>query len=229
MVIPKIGEELWLPRITGLPQWLPDIHHALIVSPHPDDETLGAGGLISSLRGRGAQVSVVAVTDGEHAYEDMPDLGPARQAEQTLALSRLGVGVDSIHRLRLPDSGLGKVEDELASALTGLISEGMHIVAPWPNDFHPDHEACGRAALAIAKLKRVPISFYFFWTWHRGELGTLDGLQLTSLPLSDRDRTAKLDALSCHRSQLEHADGCPILPEYLLAPVHRPFEVFLHS
>ena len=38
---------------------------------------------------------------------------------------------------------------------------------------------------------------------------------------------AKQEALRCHQSQLQHPGGSPILPDYLLGPARRSFEVFL--
>ena len=210
-----------------LPVWEPDIKHALIVSPHPDDETLGAGGLISLLRQRDVQVTVVAVTDGECAYDDVPELASMRQDEQTFALAFLGVAENQIHRLQIPDSDVSSFEQTLEARLLSIATPDMHVIAPWPGDFHPDHEACGRAATSVAKIKQIPISYYFFWTWHRGNLETLHGLRLASLPLSEREMNARRRALNCHLSQLQHSGGSPILPDYLLGSMDRPFEVFI--
>ena len=39
--------------------------HLLVFSPHPDDETLGAGGLIQRVLGAGGAVKVVFMTSGD--------------------------------------------------------------------------------------------------------------------------------------------------------------------
>lgn len=44
---------------------LEGVQRALIIAPHPDDETLAAGGLIKSVLSRGGQVKVVMVTNGD--------------------------------------------------------------------------------------------------------------------------------------------------------------------
>jgi LmbE family N-acetylglucosaminyl deacetylase len=267
MIIPIVGESEWMPRLADLPRWEPPLRHALVVAPHPDDETLGTGGLIAALRSRGIEVTVVAVTDGENAYPDdvepddvepddvgpddadtydgelshadlkaadledstpgLSDLAKVREREQTKALARLGVDRQHIIRLRLPDGGLGGYEDVLTEHLLRLVSEEMQLVAPWQKDFHPDHEVCGRAARAAADSGKIPLTSYFFWTWHRGMTELLEGLKIVAFPLTDDQLRAKLEALSCHRSQLEHPSGFPILPEYLLGPAHRHFEVYL--
>ncbi|WP_263380748.1 PIG-L deacetylase family protein [Granulicella paludicola] len=229
MVTSIISEPDWLQALGGLPFWHPPNTRTLILSPHPDDETLSVGGLIHSLTHAGTDVSVVAVTDGESAYEGESGLGPVRVAEQEAALAVLGVPQHKVYRLRLPDSGLHQVQSELENSLSSIVRPGMHVIAPWTGDFHPDHEVCGRAAQVAAQAAGAHLTFYFFWTWHRGTPSTLDGLSLVSFPLSDDDLAAKQDALRCHDSQLYHPSGHPILPADLLDPMQRNFEVYLPS
>lgn len=227
MIVARTQESVWLERLAELPPWTPPGVATLLVSPHPDDETLGAGGLIQILRQKGGPVSVAAVTDGERAYGDEPGQAEIREGEQTAALKLLGVEATGIFRLRLPDSGLRDCEARLVEELAVLADGCEHIVAPWVGDFHPDHEVCGRAAQAVALQKGIPLTSYFFWTWHRGDLTTLDGLALRRLALNEAQVQARWKALRCHGSQLEHHDGEPILPADLLGPMERRFEIFL--
>jgi LmbE family N-acetylglucosaminyl deacetylase len=199
----------------------------LVVAPHPDDETLGAGGLIAAQRSRGIEVTVVAVTDGEMAYGETPGLGQLRQKEQENALAILGVQADDIVRLRLPDSSVQSSEDCLANVLADLVSPDTDIVAPWRGDFHPDHETCGRVAERVSKIIGATLTSYFFWTWHRGAPQLLSDLDLVVMPLSENQLRAKRRALLEHRSQLSWPGADPILPESLLEPARRSFEVFL--
>jgi LmbE family N-acetylglucosaminyl deacetylase len=229
MIQPLIDEECWLARLERLPEWQPPAAPLVVIAPHPDDETLGLGGLIASHRARNLSVRVIAVTDGENAYPNSHangDLGALRQAEQAAALDRLGVPVNEIVRLRLPDSGVASEERRLTVQLMDLIPRKAIICAPWKGDFHPDHEACGRAAETVARVSGAILVSYFFWTWHRGELAALNRLRLVRFPLSNSCYSAKSEALLRHQSQLEREDGEPILPENLLAPARRPFEVF---
>ena len=203
----------------------------MVLAPHPDDETLGAGALIATLRMRGVPVTVVAATDGENAYDAAPDqcaaLGRTRELEQREALAVLGVPPEAIHRLRLSDSGLHLCEDRLTALLMNIAQPGMHLIAPWSGDFHPDHEACARAAATVAQAKGLPLTSYFFWTWHRGENSVLADLPVRRFIPGEAALQAKEQALRCHHSQLEHDQFDPILPRRLLGPAYWPFEVFL--
>jgi LmbE family N-acetylglucosaminyl deacetylase len=226
MVIPVTGETEWAHRLRSLPAWVPSTSPTVVVTPHPDDETLSVGGLISTLCASSVDVTIVAVTDGEHAYTENDGLAELRCQEQTCALARLGVPAAKIVRLRLVDSDVVRQESELISSLGPLIATTTQVFAPWSGDFHPDHEACARAAAAAASQVGAKVISYFFWTWHRGSIATLDGLDLRRFALSEETLMAKKEALACHASQLKHAPEAEILPANLLWPARMPFEVF---
>jgi LmbE family N-acetylglucosaminyl deacetylase len=226
VIVPETPESEWINTFQGLPPFDPGSNELVIVSPHPDDETLGAGALIAAHRRLGLPVTVVAVTDGENAYEDYPGLGDVRIKEHTKAIHFLGGHGVNIVRLGLTDSGLSQHERALEDALTELATPDHHIIAPWTGDFHPDHEICGRIAEKVARKCKARLSWYFFWTWHRGTPRTIAGLDLRIFSFADDLLDQKLSALRCHRSQLAHPLGEPILPERLLAPAQRSFEVF---
>jgi LmbE family N-acetylglucosaminyl deacetylase len=125
-----------------------------------------------------------------------------------------------------PDSDVASYETQLVGQLLPLVGKDTHILAPWRGDFHPDHEACGRAAEQVSSRTGAKLTSYFFWTWHRGTSAALKGLSIRLFPLNSQLLQSKCEALQCHQSQLKHASGEPILPESLLAPSRRPFEAF---
>lgn len=222
----SVPEAEWLAVLRDVPEWTPPSLSTLVVAPHPDDETLGAGGLIAAQRSLGVDVLVAAVTDGEKAYGDMPGLGSLREQEQANALARLSVPRDCISRFRFPDGNVASFEAQLEDRLAPMIARDMLVVMPWKGDHHPDHEACGRVAERLAKRAGATVCSYFFWTWHWGGLDDLRGLSLRRFNLTDQLLGIKTDALSCHRTQLEHEGGGPVLPDLLLQPARRSFEVF---
>ena len=223
------AEETWIDYLKSAPEWRPEEKLTVVVSPHPDDETLGAGGLIATQRLRGTPVKLLAVTDGEAAYTDVPDLGRKRRAEQLDAADALGMARDCVVHLALRDSGVAESESLLADRIEACVTSETLLVAPWARDPHPDHEACGRAAAVAASRTGAKLISYFFWTWHWFTLECLKGLPLRRLVLSDDARLRRERALACHRSQL-HRDGePPVLPEILLAPARRAFETFTTS
>jgi LmbE family N-acetylglucosaminyl deacetylase len=226
MIVPIVEEEQWLDALADLPSFAVTASRILLVSPHPDDETLGAGAFLAAQSARGAEVVIAAVTDGENAYSENEGLAALRTQEQTSALAQLGVPVENIHRFRLTDSGLDAERHELVDLLTPLVTADTVVMAPWTGDYHPDHKVCGWAAEKVAQQAGAKLAWYFFWTWHRGTPADLCALDLAAFTFDDSLLQKKQRALACHASQLDRADGQPILPANLLGPAKRRFEVF---
>jgi len=136
-------------------------HRVLLFAPHPDDESLAAGGLLHRAVARGSTIRVVFATDGENnpwpqrALERRVRIdarararwGLRRRAEALSALAALGVASSSVRFLRLPDRGLtdlllagdqgptAQLADEIATLRPTLL------LAPAPTDRHRDHGA----------------------------------------------------------------------------------------
>jgi LmbE family N-acetylglucosaminyl deacetylase len=93
---------------------------ALILSPHPDDATLGAAGLIQRVIARGGSVRVAQLTGGDGFARGVMAIRPGvlptpdeyrwyasvREREAIHAMRRLGVGRARIRLLGFPDDGL---------------------------------------------------------------------------------------------------------------------------
>jgi LmbE family N-acetylglucosaminyl deacetylase len=91
----------------------------LIVAPHPDDEVLGAGGLIQQANAAGAAVHIVYLTNGDHnqiafklyrlrlhfSPSQYLVFGEMREREGTAAMNVLGVGREQLTFLGYPDYG----------------------------------------------------------------------------------------------------------------------------
>jgi LmbE family N-acetylglucosaminyl deacetylase len=185
----------------------------IVVVPHPDDETLLTGGLIARQTRREVPVVIVAVTDGEAAYPTWPapGLGRQRRSEQDKALRMLGVPRGSTIRLGLPDGRVADHESELTAAVADLIEPGDVIVAPWVHDWHPDHEACGRAARRATGSRDVTIIGSLFWAYHRVDPTTHPHLDLRRLDLTRFEMNQRINALDAHRSQIQSNHHEPIL------------------
>ncbi|MCY7344492.1 MAG: PIG-L family deacetylase, partial [Pseudonocardia sp.] len=81
-----------------LPAFDPSAHRrVVVVAAHPDDETLGAGGVLRVLHAAGAALTLVVATDGEAAYPGLDaaartELAGARHAELDAARRAPGGG-----------------------------------------------------------------------------------------------------------------------------------------
>ena len=222
----------WLSTLPGAGlAGLARVKSAVIVAAHPDDEVLGAGGLIAMLAASRARLRLIAVTDGEKSHQGHASAAPLarrRTAETTAALRALGASAVEVIRLGLPDSGVAAREDKLAATLAPLV-EGFDLcLAPWEHDMHPDHEAAGRAARQAG-----PTSLYTFpvWMWHWASPGDprVPWDRAVRIPLPTRAASRKRAAITCFASQTEdrgHGLG-PVLTPGMIAHFTRPMEVLL--
>ncbi len=234
-------ESVWMAGgfLDGLPELEePTTSQVVVVAPHPDDEVLGAGGLIANACQRGALVTVVAVTDGEGSHPHVPILAPAelvkRRAEEAqVALRRLtSIEVKRV-RLGLPDGGVADHEQRLASALGEVLGPHALCLAPWDHDGHPDHDAAGRAAASACGLTGATLLSYLVWTWHWShpadpEVPWSSGRRwVLDQATSDRKRWA-VDAFASQlRPVTDDPREQPPLPAAAVTHWLRPFEVYL--
>ncbi|MFF1459404.1 PIG-L deacetylase family protein [Streptomyces sp. NPDC058330] len=236
---PGTDESVWeaWPGWESLPEFtLPPPGRVVVVAAHPDDEVLGLGGTIARLAAAGHGLTVVSVTDGEgshpHSRVLRPhDLSRVRAKEIRTALDRLGAHDAEIVRLHVPDSGVGRHEEEVRRALVPLCSGGALVAAPWTADVHGDHEAAGRAARAAAAESGVPFVEYPVWLWHWGrpEDSRVPWDRAARLPLSAEVQARKRHAVAAFVSQIRPLGPGPeeaaVLPPEELAHHLRPREV----
>ncbi|MGP8000765.1 MAG: PIG-L deacetylase family protein [Streptosporangiaceae bacterium] len=204
---PGTSEQAWrawpglgqLPAL-GIDGWA----SAVIVAAHPDDEVLGAGGIIAVLAAAGARLRLVSVTDGEASHPgtgDPPALAQRRVAETAQALRALGAQRTEVIRLRLPDTGLARHEAGLTAWLAGLAAGFDVCLAPWHRDVHADHEVAGRSARrATDRTLCYPV-----WMWHWAVPGDprVPWHRARRVPLPAAAAAAKQAAIGCFTSQLE--------------------------
>jgi LmbE family N-acetylglucosaminyl deacetylase len=216
--------ELWRPLLEAAPALNPGpVTPVTIVVPHPDDESLGAGGLLHRLAAFGARLTAVFVTDGAAGYPGTSPaqaaaLAEARRDEACRALTALGLDQARAIFLNHPDG----VVDEIAlvERLRPLLIGGGLGLAPWPEDPHPDHQAVGRAAVVAAESAGVTLWQYPIWMRHslQPDDPIVDVDRLRVLRLSAAEQAAKRAAVETHASQLRSpvAGYGPVLPDHVL-------------
>ncbi|WP_337177773.1 bacillithiol biosynthesis deacetylase BshB1 [Paludisphaera sp.] len=177
---------------------------ALVISPHPDDAELGAGGTIVRLMKQGWKVGILDLTSGEPTPLGSPEI---RRAETAAANEKLG---DPWRQnLGLPNRSL---EPSLANrrALAAVLRRVRPriLFAPYWEDAHPDHGAATKLvedARFWSKLSKSdipgepfhPARILYYFSVH------LRIVERPSLVLDITDELdAKVAALNCYRSQL---------------------------
>jgi len=228
----------------------PDGLRLVLVAAHPDDESLGAAGLAARVAGTGGRVELVLATDGEASHPRSPTHGPEQlraRRRLEIAVAAEELGCSSVLQLGIPDGGVEQHEARLERALDDLLQdqpdresgrpdrEQVWLVAPWRQDGHPDHEAAGRAAAAVARRRGVRLLEYPIWAWEWADpqSGILPAGRLAGLELTPSEQVAKRSAIAAHASQLEplsdRTGDEPILPCHVLEHFQRDVEVFLDT
>lgn len=117
----------------------------LVIAPHPDDEALGAAGLMQRVHEGGGQVRVVLLTSGDGfpegvevaagvahpAASDFRGYGVRRERETRDAMRLIGLGPDAVTFLGFPDEGLCRL------ASTYLFDKRRAFESPYTNRESP--------------------------------------------------------------------------------------------
>ena len=220
------------------------IRRALVVAPHPDDESLGCGGLLALLARQKTQVSVIFVTDGGASHlrsRKWPRarLAGERRAEAAAALSELGLAEAQRQFFNLEDADMPvSGSAEWLNAVRWMSSTIERfcpdlILLPWRRDPHCDHRASWQMLRDAARPSVRPIMLeYAIWL---DEFGSpADQPRLGEVELVSIDISAALDtkrrAIAAHRTQIaplidDDPDGFRLRPE-TIERLTRPVECY---
>ena len=141
-------------------------NRVLVLSPHPDDESLACGGTLILHCRNSDFVKVLFLTDGSRATVDSSDIRDEyiRLREQEAVAACKILGVLDYEFWRLPDRGLGADNQELQRRLSHLLNSYRPslIYAPSPFEFHSDHRATAELLwLALRKTElETKLAFY---------------------------------------------------------------------
>jgi LmbE family N-acetylglucosaminyl deacetylase len=123
---------------------------------HPDDCDIRASGTAALWVKAGYAVKFVSVTNGDAGHQEMHGV--------ELAKRRLGEAKESAHRLGIEYEVLNNHDGQLLPTLAvreQIIREIRHwnadvVLAPRPNDYHPDHRYTGVLVQDAAYMVVVP-------------------------------------------------------------------------
>lgn len=122
---------------------LADLENVLVVAPHADDETLGAGGAIARYVSEGRRVTVALMTGlgpEAHPFATADGIATVR-AEFQQAMQVLGVHETVLHDLptTLLDAMPQHVVNRAAAETLDRVKPDL-VLLPFEHDLHRDHE-----------------------------------------------------------------------------------------
>lgn len=215
----------------------------IVLSPHPDDESLGAGGLIALARNHGQEIALVLLTDGSKSHPNSRSyprdrLIATRRSELAEAGRILGLPQGCSFELGLPDAAAptGGPDFDRAIGQMGdiVVSFGARsLFVTWEHDPHRDHEAAARLAEEVRRRHpALKLWFYPVWGWHLAPSQDVLAPPPTGLRLAiDEVLTQKRSAIAAHVSQMtdlidDDPDGFRFTAQ-TLAPFLGKYEYFI--
>jgi len=193
----------------------PNKKNVLVIMAHPDDAELSSAGMLIKGIAQGWQVRYIVCATGDKGTKDVAmspfHLAEVREKEQREAARVLGIS--NITFLRYADGELAHTasfRNEIALLIRKFQPEIIITHDPWrPYQLHPDHRAVGFATVDAVVVARDHLFMPAFLEVELTAHAPLE-LYFTFPPAPDHvvDITdvmeQKLEALSQHRSQLEH-------------------------
>ncbi|NJC33378.1 LmbE family N-acetylglucosaminyl deacetylase [Sphingomonas jejuensis] len=180
--------------------------------PHPDDETLGAGGLIARLCKDGAPPIVAFLTDGSGSHVGAPGwtrrrIAALRRAEARQALRALGASVAALQlgwgdaAPHATDTAAFKRTVRRLVAVCRRHRIGR-IAVTWPGEPHCDHEGAATLAAEVSRAAETHLFHYLVWGWTQDDLAAAVGPARVRRIDTHATRARQRRALNLHRSQL---------------------------
>lgn len=141
----------------------------LVISPHPDDESLGCGGTIRKHVTEGDRAEIVFLTSGEKGGHgrSLEETARVREKEARRAASILGVS--KVEFWREPDSGFRVTETNLKRLQTRLREyRPDFLYVTHEKEAHPEHRAAARLvadAFSGNSLRHLKTQVWMFEVW----------------------------------------------------------------
>jgi len=145
----------------------------LVLAPHPDDETLGAGATIMRKVDAGTPVHLVVVTDGSKSpIGDPVEVAALRASELRAACDVLGLSEGDVTQLGFVDAELAGSEESLVDAIAEVVAiwRPAEVLVTGEDDPHEDHAVLGAATRRALAGSGVRMLTYPIWQFDQPAL-----------------------------------------------------------
>lgn len=182
----------------------------VVLAPHPDDESLGCGGLLRATAVAGRRVAVIVVTDGRLSHPASAQVNPEtlarlRAAEVRAAVATLHPAI-AVIELGYHDCAVPTTQPETAMAVAEIAGAvdaigATALLTAWQGDPHRDHVATADLARRTLAL-RPDLRLWSYPIW--GRFAPAEPAAPRRIVRFDTTphRAAKTAAIACHRTQM---------------------------
>lgn len=187
----------------------------MIITPHFDDETIGCGGLLSSLSRdteNDNQIRIVVVATNKDTYNynvDRVVSNEERMEESISALAKLGVSKDSLVQLEGFEDGRLDICDRksLVTKLDKEIRDFRPTAVLFPySSHHQDHQAVCQASISALRptvgTSYIRLKAMYEYPYVNSWSSNLNPNSKLYYPLDDVDIDRKKKALESYKTQL---------------------------
>lgn len=168
----------------------------LIVAPHPDDESIGCGGLMLQY---GAQCEILLLTDGRKGYDSSVPTDEeqlVRQRAEELRRAAAIAGIEKIYMLGIPDNTLKQNETTVGAF---DLTPYDYIFVPNHLERHKDHAPVLKMIQKMCRRQHASARIYEYEVWSPIP-GPTDVLILNDL------MERKLEMVRQYQSQIRFLD-----------------------
>lgn len=217
---------------------LDDMNNALIISPHPDDETFGCGGLIKQLVSSNKRVSIIFLSRGEGIVNSISQCNPnniiaEREKLVKAVCVEMGLEYKNVFWLNFPDGNFINTSKTEISKLDRLIKyiSPDYIFYPHPWEGSLDHKVGSEIVSTIIRDMDLKKYYYCVWVWYHMLIYRIPFLRLFSSYKLIIDETDKLRMVKIY-SEATDCDGnyySGKLPEVFIKAVSWNKEIYFKA
>lgn len=229
-----IIKSLALAKANGLN--LSRYENIVIISPHPDDEVFGCGGLIYELRKLDKKVSVIFMSKGEGVKNNQCNSLKVINARKQLskkAFEALTANFSYAYYCDFIDGDFASTDISEYKKLKDLIT-AIHpdcIFYPHPCDGSPDHITSSKIINNMVQFLPAAKYHYCVWLWHHTKLSKILSIDFSKSYLLKIDLLKKKTASNIY-SEAKDEKGFYFsgkLPKMFLKAVNWNYELFFKA
>ena len=231
------------------------LRSCVVLTPHPDDETIGMGATIARKVGTGSRVKIAVATDGRYSQNEevigQTDLIALRKKEFIQAITILGLNESDVIFLDEEDSKINvpNLKSKFEGYLDSLDFIPDELMTTSWYDGHVDHQMCAKVVKEIENSRKITARYCPIYWWAMGpsrfhrekhsfvnrQLGKFLDLKHAFLERGwtvevQGYESVKLKALSSYQSQITQQDDNPnwdVLDKEWLETFDRKREYFI--